>query len=52
MEHDRAMTLAVSRAMDKSAKLMEVAAEAGDGEAQFARALLYMPGRGVEKSSS
>ena len=52
MEHDRAMTLAVGRAMDKSEKLMEAAAEAGDGEAQFALALLYMLGRGVEKNSS
>jgi len=48
-EHSQAMALAVGRAMDKSASLLRVAAEAGDHEAQFALALLYLLGRGVEK---
>ncbi len=50
MEHDQAMALAVGRAMDKSAELLGTAAEAGDSEAQFALALLYMLGRGVDKN--
>ena len=50
MEHDQAMTLAVGRAMAKSAALLEAAAETGDSEAQFALALLYLLGRGVEKN--
>ena len=45
------MALAVGRAMDKSAELLRVAAEAGDSEAQFALALLYLLGRGVEQNS-
>ena len=45
------MALAVGRAMDKSAELMQGAAQAGDSEAQFALALLYLLGRGVEKNS-
>ena len=51
MEPDQAMALAVTRAMGKSAELLGVAAEAGDSEAQFALALLYLLGRGVEKNS-
>ncbi len=50
MEHDQAMALAVGRAMDKSAELLRSAAQAGDREAQFALALLYLLGRGVEKN--
>ena len=45
-----AMALAVGRAMNKSAALLQAAAEAGDAEAQFALALLYLLGRGVEKN--
>ena len=45
------MALAVGRAMDKSAELLRVAAQAGDSEAQFALALLYLLGRGVEQNS-
>ena len=45
------MALAVGRAMDKSAKLLRDAANAGDGEAQFALALLYLLGRGVEQDA-
>ncbi len=44
------MALAVGRAMDKSAELLRGAAQAGDSEAQFALALLYLLGRGVEKN--
>ncbi len=44
------MALAVGRAMDKSAELLRAAAEAGDSEAQFALALLYLLGRGVEQN--
>ena len=44
------MTLAVGRAMDKSAELLAAAADAGDAEARFALGLLYMLGRGVEKN--
>ncbi len=47
-EYDQAMALAVGRAMDKSAELLRGAAQAGDSEAQFALALLYLLGRGVE----
>jgi TPR repeat protein len=50
-EHDQAMALAVGRAMDKSAKLLRAAAEAGDSEAQFALALLNLLGRGVERNA-
>ncbi len=50
MEPDQAMALAVGRAMGKSAELLQAAAEAGDSEAQFALALLYLLGRGVEKN--
>ena len=50
MEHDQAMALAVCRAFDKSAELLGTAAEAGDSEAQFALALLYLLGRGVDKN--
>lgn len=49
-EHDQAMALAVGRAMDKSAELLRVAAEAGDSEAQFALGLLNLLGRSVEKN--
>ncbi len=52
MEDHPGMALAVSRAMDKSAELLRVAAQAGDGEAQFALALLHLLGRGVEKNSA
>lgn len=45
------MALAVARAMDKSAELLRGAAQAGDSEAQFALALLYLLGRGVEQNS-
>ena len=45
------MALAVGRAMDKSAELLRGAAQTGDSEAQFALALLYLLGRGVEKNS-
>ncbi len=45
------MALAVGRAMDKSAKLLRAAAEAGDSEAQFALALLNLLGRGVERNA-
>ncbi len=45
------MALAVGRAMDKSAELLRAAAQAGDSEAQFALALLYLLGRGVEQNS-
>ncbi len=45
------MALAAGRAMDKSAELLRAAAEAGDSEAQFALALLYLLGRGVEQHS-
>ena len=51
-EHDQAMAQAVGRAMDKSAKLLQDAAKAGDGEAQFALALLYLLGRGVKQNSA
>ena len=51
MEHDQDMALAVGRAMDKAAELLGVAAETGDSEAQFALALLYLLGRGVEKNA-
>ena len=44
------MALAVGRAMDKSAELLRGAAQTGDSEAQFALALLYLLGRGVEKN--
>lgn len=44
------MALAVGRAMDKSAELLRGAAQAGDAEAQFALALLYLLGRGVEQN--
>ncbi len=44
------MALAVCRAMDKSAELLRAAAEAGDSEAQFALALLFLLGRGVEQN--
>lgn len=44
------MALAVGRAMDKSAELLRGVAQAGDSEAQFALALLYLLGRGVEKN--
>jgi TPR repeat protein len=37
--------------MDKSAKLLRAAAEAGDTEAHFALGLLYLLGRGVEKDA-
>ncbi len=50
-EYDQAMALAVGRAMDKSAELLRGAAQEGDSEAQFALALLYLLGRGVEKNS-
>jgi len=49
-EQDDVMALAVARAMNKSAELLRDAAEAGDGEAQFALALLFLLGRGVEKN--
>ncbi len=45
------MALAVGRAMDKSAELLRGAAQAGDAEAQFALALLYLLGRGVKQNS-
>jgi len=45
-----AMAQAVGRAMGKSAALLQAAAETGDAEAQFALALLYLLGRGVEKN--
>lgn len=48
-EPSDAMAVAVGRAMGKSAALLRAAAEAGDPEAQFALALLYLLGRGVEK---
>jgi TPR repeat protein len=51
MGNDEAMAQAIGRAMDKSAELLGVAAEAGDSEAQFALALLFMLGRGVEKNA-
>ncbi len=44
------MALAVGRAMDKSAALLRDAAQAGDSEAQFALALLYLLGRGVKQN--
>ncbi len=44
------MALAVGRAMDKSAELLRGAAQAGDSEAQFALALLYLLGRGVTQN--
>ena len=44
------MTLAVGRAMDKSAELLRTAADAGDTEACFALGLLYMLGRGLKKN--
>ena len=44
------MALAVGRAMDKAAELLRGAAQEGDSEAQFALALLYLLGRGVEKN--
>ncbi len=47
---DQTMTLAVGRAMGKSAELLGAAADAGDTEARFALGLLYMLGRGVEKN--
>ncbi len=47
---DQTMALAVGRAMDKSAALLDAAAVAGDTEARFALGLLYMLGRGVEKN--
>ena len=47
---NEAMALAVGRAMGKSAELLRTAAQAGDHEAQFALALLYLLGRGVEKN--
>ena len=50
MDSDQEMTLAVGRAMDKSAALLRVAADAGDTEARFALGLLYMLGRSVEKN--
>lgn len=50
MEPDQAMALAVARAMDKSAALLRGAAEAGDSEAQFSLALLYLLGRGVKQN--
>ncbi len=50
MEYDQAMALAVGRAMNKSAELLGTAAKAGDSEAQFALALLYLLERGVEKN--
>ncbi len=37
--------------MDKSAELLHGAAQAGDCEAQFALALLYLLGRGVKQDS-
>jgi localization factor PodJL len=49
-EPGEAVALAVGRAMNKSAALLRAAAEAGDTEAQFALALLYLLGRGVEKN--
>ncbi len=45
------MALAVGRAMDKSARLLRAAAEAGDSDAQFALALLNLLGRGVERNA-
>jgi len=42
------MAQAVVRAMDKSAALLDEAAEDGDAEAQFSLGLLYLLGRGVE----
>ena len=49
MDSDQTMTLAVGRAMDKSAALLGAAADAGDTEARFTLGLFYMLGRGVEK---
>ena len=50
-ENNQAMALAVGRAMNKSAELLRSAAKAGDAEAQFALALLYLLGRGVKQNS-
>ena len=44
--------LAVGGAMGKSAELWAAAAQAGDGEAQFALALRHLLGRGVTKNSA
>lgn len=49
-DSDQTMTVAVARAMSKSAELLDIAAEAGDTEARFALGLLYMLGRGVEEN--
>ena len=48
----QAMALAVGGAMGKSAELWASAAQAGDGEAQFALALRHLLGRGVTKNSA
>ncbi len=48
----QAMALAVGRAMGKSAELWAAAAQAGDGEAQFALAVRHLLGRGVTKNSA
>lgn len=50
MDFEQSMATAVGRAMDKSAALLRIAADAGDSEAQFALGMLYMLGRGVEKN--
>ena len=42
---------AVSRAMDKSAKLLRAAAADGDKEARFALGPLFLLGRGVDKNA-
>lgn len=48
----QAIALAVGRAMGKSAESWAAAAQAGDGEAQFALALRHLLGRGVTKNAA
>ena len=48
---DLTLANAVARAMDKSAKLLRTASDAGDNEAHFALGLLFLLGRGVEKNA-
>jgi len=44
------MARGIARAMEKAAALLQVAADAGDTEAQFSLGLLYLTGRGVEQN--